>query len=220
MESPVSTNQTNPDSASSQVRDNQSSISASSLEIQAFDTKSYEERADILSRTFIAEEIDVASGTIESKEPKVDSPILVNGSVRKSRFNKKPKRQSSEDYLQIIRAHYIKVILKSVKNVQPHAETPNATVHINKILHTICEFEENSPDDSILEVLFAFYDALAYQHQWTTYTTEQFEKAEGILHRIAKTSMKPKYIEKAIADLEDTGFDTIPYSFSLDEEAL
>ena len=92
--------------------------------------------------------------------------------------------RTSEDYLQIIRAHYMKLILQSVHNVQPYAGTPNASVYIHKILHAIRDFEEKSPDDAILEVLFAFYDALAYDNQWTAYTCTQFKQAEGILNRV------------------------------------
>jgi len=109
-------------------------------------------------------------------------------------------------------------VLQSVRNIQPYANTPNASVYIHKILHTIRSFEEKSPDDVILEVLFAFYDALAYQNQWTAYTSAQFENAEEILSRVTKGSIKSKDIEKAIAALDNIGFDTIPFQFSLEDD--
>ncbi len=215
MEALASTNQIIPDSNSSQDRGSQSSIIDSS-----WDTKSHAEKAAFLESTYTIEKTDVASGIIESEAYKTEDRSPVSKIARKLKFHKKPIRQVSEDYLQIIRAHFTKLILQSIRNVQPYAGTPNASVYVHKILHTIRDFEDKSPDDPILEVLFAFYDALAYQHQWTTYTSTQFEKAEEILNQITKESIKSKDIEKAVAALDNVGFDTIPFQFSLEDDAL
>ena len=113
----------------------------------------------------------------------------------------------------------MKLILQSVQKVQPYAGTPDASTYVHTILHTIHDFDEKSPDDPVLEALFAFYDALAHQDQWTTYTATQFEKAEEILKHVSKESIKSKDIEKAIDALDDVGFDIIPYQFSFEDDA-
>lgn len=125
---------------------------------------------------------------------------------------------ASEDYIEIIRTHYINDILQALKKVQAHACTPGASVYINKVLHTIRLLEEKSPHDPALEVLLAFYDALAFDGLWATYTANQYRVAEQVLIRIGNESINTNKIENAIMALEQAGFDTMPYTFSLDDE--
>jgi hypothetical protein len=112
---------------------------------------------------------------------------------------------------------HIKPILEELRKVQPHAGSPGAAVYINQILHKIRDLDERSPDDPILEVLFALYDALAFEGLWATYTSEQYEEARQLLTRIAQEPINPKNIEKAVAALDSIGFDITPYPLSLDD---
>lgn len=124
---------------------------------------------------------------------------------------------ASEAYIEIIRAHYMSDILHALHQVQAHACTPGASVYINKVLHSIRHLEKKSPNDPALEVLLAFYDALAFDGLWTTYTAEQYRIAEQILVRIVNESVNTNKVENAIAALDNAGFETLPYTFSLDE---
>ena len=185
----------------------------------SWETIAHEEKAAFLERVFTVEETEVAFGTVEEDEmPQVEGHIRASRIAPRSKLERKPIRQASEDYLQIIRAHYMKIILQSIRNVQQYAGTPNATVYIHKILHTIRDFEDKSPDDALLEVLFAFYDAFAYENKWATYSSVQFKKAEEILNQVTEKSIRSKNIEKAIAALDCAGFDIIPFQFSLEDD--
>lgn len=216
METLTSINQTNPDLSSSQGEENPTSVRNSSWE-----SKSHAEKAAFLEDVYTTiEKPEIASGTMKGEVTQVENHRFASKVVPRPRFEKRLIRQASEDYLQIIRAYYMKLILQSVHNIQPHAGTPNASVYIHKILHIIRDFDEKSPDDPILEILFAFYDALAYDNQWTAYTSIQFEEAEEILNRVTRDTIKAKDIEKAIAALDNVGFDTIPYQFSLEDDML
>jgi hypothetical protein len=76
---------------------------------------------------------------------------------------------------------------------------------VYKILHHIVEFQCRSPDDPLLEFLFALYDALAIHGLWDTYTRSQYEKASDILARVAEQP-DPQNVENAILSLNQAGF--------------
>ena len=109
-------------------------------------------------------------------------------------------------------------VLHALQKVQAYACTPSASVYVNKVLHTIRDLEDKSPNDPILEVLFALYDALAFDGLWATYTADQYRVAEQVLMHITNQSINTKKIENAIMALEEAGFDTMPYTFSLDDD--
>lgn len=127
--------------------------------------------------------------------------------------------QTGIDFLETMRAGFIKPLLEALKKIELHACTSSAAVYVNRILHKIREMEERSPNDPILEVLFAFYDALACDGLWATYTSDQYAKVRELLSRLTqRSSLRSNDIEKAIRALEDIGFDTTPYSLSMDDE--
>lgn len=126
--------------------------------------------------------------------------------------------QAIAEYQEIMRAHYMKPILKSLHKVQPHAGSPSATIYINELLHKIHEFDKKSPDDPIQEVLSALYDALITDNLWTSYTATQYKNAEQILSRLLEQPINQGNIDWAINKLDEAGFDTLPFELLVDDD--
>ncbi len=123
-----------------------------------------------------------------------------------------PEKAPSEEYINIMRRNYNSKILKSLDEVQAHAKTANASVYINEILHAIRDMEIRSSEDPFLEILFAFYDSLACNGLWATYSSDQFSIAREILESASKKrTLESKSVGDAIIKLEEVGFDTTPY---------
>ncbi len=130
------------------------------------------------------------------------------------------KITSSPDYTAVMRAHYLNPILKALEDIWPFEGSPSAALYINEIMYKIDELYDQSPADPILDVLFAFYDALAYKNNWTFYSADQYKKARIILKKYAeRVQIKPKLVEKAIIELEELGFDTTPFELDYDEHS-
>lgn len=186
----------------------------------SFSDKTHAEKATFLNNlnfTVTGDDSTAIDQNVQSSANGVNTSgsHLTNGATVLSPGN---VGKSSEAYIEIIRAHYINDLLRAMQQVQPHACTPGAGVYINQVLHTIRNLEEKSPNDPALEILFALYDALAFDGLWTTYTADQYRIAEQIFTRVLNQPINNSKIEKAIAALSDAGFDTMPYTFSLDDE--
>ena len=125
-------------------------------------------------------------------------------------------QKPSNEFLEIMKMHILNPIFDAFDKVQPYASSADAAVYVNKILHTIRQMEDRSPEDPFLDVLFALYDALAFNNNWTNYTAEQYSKAKKVLEKYSKRSLlDQKDVEKAIIELEDIGFDTTPFILEL-----
>lgn len=131
-----------------------------------------------------------------------------------------PTSRPSVEFLEVMRTHFLKPILEALRKIQPYAGSPSATVYANQILHKIRDLDEQSPDDPILEILFALYDALAFDGLWATYTASQYEEARQLLTRVVQEPIHPKNVEKALADLDSIGFDITPYPFLVEEDGV
>lgn len=87
---------------------------------------------------------------------------------------------------------------------------------------TPCEInyiDEQFPDDPISDVLFALYDALAYNGQWINYTADLFEKAGEILKWCARFALlNSDQAGDAIMRLDEAGFEIIPYTVNIQED--
>jgi hypothetical protein len=120
-------------------------------------------------------------------------------------------------FMEIMKMHLLDPILDAFDKIQPHANSGDAAVYINRILHTIREMEDRSPKDPFLDILFALYDALAVDNNWTKYTADQYAKAKEVLEKYSKRSiLNQKAIEKAIVELEEIGFDTTPFTLNIE----
>jgi hypothetical protein len=128
-------------------------------------------------------------------------------------------KQPSQEYIMIMRSHFVNPILKSLQLIQPFAGTPDAAPYVANILNNIHSMAQSSPGDPFLEILFALYDSLAFQGQWATYIADQFSNAYGILINFAgRPHLKLDDVEKAIINLENVGFDTTPIPLLIEDD--
>lgn len=175
-----------------------------------WDTLTHEGKAAFLHKKFqvYPEETTVATDT-EVAPPFLTSPATVS---------KAPSKLSNERYVAIMRRHHIAQIVEWIQKVYPLVGSPGASIYIKKILLTISNLEDKSPDDPALEILFALYDALAYDGLWTTYTAEQYKKVEQIISEIPTWSISSSDIDTAINALDDAGLEILPFEFSQESQ--
>jgi len=129
-------------------------------------------------------------------------------------------RQPSDEYLRIMRRHFVGLILNALDQVEPHCGSTSAALYINQVLNGTKEMENKSPDDPFLRILYAFFDALAFKDRWIDFTADQYNVARRILsHYSEQIHLRTGDIAKAIIKLEEAGFDTIPFELDEPEEA-
>ncbi|MEM7078984.1 MAG: hypothetical protein AAF513_10185 [Pseudomonadota bacterium] len=156
--------------------------------------------------------------------PNIEQSRLISALLRKKGSN-----LETENYIQTQRVvptasrqTLYQSILTLMQEVQPYAKTSGAAVYLNQLLYKMLEWDKQYPEDPILEVLFALYDALSV-HGFS-YSGEQFEAARELLARLNQPHLFEDISEEAITDaivtLEDIGFDTLPYTITVlsDEE--
>lgn len=114
------------------------------------------------------------------------------------------------------RTLYHQTILQALAVLQTHAGRPEARCHVEAIFRAIRDLEEHAPEESLLEVWLALYDALAHDDLWLTYTAEQYQAAYHILAAMGTQPIPAQQVEDTIAALDDAGFDTMPYVFTMD----
>ncbi|MCP4352932.1 MAG: hypothetical protein GY795_46370 [Desulfobacterales bacterium] len=135
-----------------------------------------------------------------------DKPISVAGSTSVGIPDSHQLQQSME-FPETEKTRFVKSILGGLEKAALHAGSSNAAVYINQILHTIHCMDEQFPDDLISDALFALHDALAYNGQWITYTSDLFERAAEILKWCAGfTVLNSNQAEEAIMRLDEAGF--------------
>lgn len=128
-------------------------------------------------------------------------------------------QQPSAEFTKIVRSHFTKPILAALQNIKPYALSLNAAVYIDEILHKIRQMEKDIPHDPFLELLYAFYDALAYENQWLLYNGDQFVQAKEVLKQFAeRVDLPQSEVEKAIMRLEQIGFDTTPIPLDSEDQ--
>jgi hypothetical protein len=120
----------------------------------------------------------------------------------------------------ILRAHYLPQILSDLQRIQPHCGQPSAAMYADRLLRDMRSLRDSTPTDPFGEVVLALYDALAMDNKWADYEANSFETARQILRKVAnKEKLTDQYIEKAVAELEEAGFDTTPFGMSFDPSA-
>lgn len=142
-----------------------------------------------------------------------DQEEIIIGKVQYDRYLKADLQlgKSSKIFLMLMREYFVIPILKSLQSIEPYAETSDAAIYINEILHNIQELERNSPFDPFLEVLSGLYIGLVFDNKWANYKASQYAGLREILKRFAnRSSLQPPEIEKAIIEMEEIGFDTTP----------
>jgi hypothetical protein len=78
-------------------------------------------------------------------------------------------------------------------------------------------FRDRLQTDPFSAVVLALYDALAFDNNWIRYTAQQYTKAVQVLVRFGNQELNENKALKAVAALEEIGFDTTPFSLPDDE---
>jgi len=117
----------------------------------------------------------------------------------------------------IIRKHISDQLLDSLQKIQEHIGEPSAAIFARKIIELILDMRDRIPFDPFLDVAMALYDALAYKNLWVKYTADQYKVAYKILYRLINVKdIKDKNTDKAILELEELGFNVLPFEVSID----
>ena len=66
-----------------------------------------------------------------------------------------------------------------------HDGLPSA-VYANGLLRTMQNLFDQAPDESLIEVLMVFHDAMAFQNRWIDYTPEQYQGAYTLCENLVK----------------------------------
>ena len=132
------------------------------------------------------------------------------------RVVKKPRKVLNEKAAIIIRKHLLDQVLENLEAIKDHAQTPSAAAYASELLSKMRIMRDRLPYDRVTEILMAFYDALAYDNRWASYSRDQYERALLMVRRVAKIKRpNDKHLQKSIMELERIGFDTLPYEISL-----
>lgn len=119
----------------------------------------------------------------------------------------------------VMRAHYAKTIVDSLKGLARNARTPSAAGYADRVLRTIRRFRDSAPSDKSLRVFMALHDALAFDNRWATITSEQFEKlTNSVTGFINNRSVTERRIRGAIASMESAGVNTTPFGAEMEFE--
>jgi hypothetical protein len=111
----------------------------------------------------------------------------------------------------ILRKHFLTEILAPLSKLQMFARSELAATYANELFKLIRTVRDRLPTDPFSAILIALHDALAFENNWIRYTAEQFGKARELLIRFANQDLHEQKALKAIALLEDIGFDTTPF---------
>lgn len=109
--------------------------------------------------------------------------------------------------------YLIEPILDTLEKIKSNAGSSSIFKYVEVVLQQISEFDEHLPYDPLTEVLMALYDAMAFKDKYLEYSSMQYKKAYEIIDELSK-NLKPSrdIVEKAIGNLDDIGFDILPYS--------
>jgi len=114
-----------------------------------------------------------------------------------------------EEAQRILHVYLAKQILSELQQVEQNCGEPVAALYADSLFSTMRTMRDLFPTDSFVEVLMAFYDAMAANNNWLHYQASQFREVASILKRLLRRSkINANAVEQAILALEDIGFDT------------
>lgn len=155
---------------------------------------------------------------------KISSPSEFVENARFERVKISPlvssEKQAKNSFLNTkrLRAPYMPQILHSIEMMGATHGQLQSAMHIDKLFTVIKTFTEISPYDPLTRVLLAFYDSLAFEDMWSSYSTDQFQKAHEIISRFSKLQrVHGNNVAKTISDMDAAGFSTIPFSIDFSE---
>ncbi len=112
----------------------------------------------------------------------------------------------------IFRTHFLTDILGQLSNLKKFAGSEQAPNYAARLFPAMRLFRDRLPTDPFSAVILALHDALAFDNNWIRYTAQQYAKAAEILIRFGNQDLNENKALKAVAVLEDIGFDTTPFS--------
>lgn len=117
----------------------------------------------------------------------------------------------------VIRKHYAKALIANLEKVQQFSGEPQAANYVGPLLNSILIMRDTIPLDPYVEVVMAFYDAVAYEDRWVNCRAEQYEGVKNFLSRLAnKPSLNRGDVDRGLDELEALGFDVLPFSDGFD----
>jgi hypothetical protein len=136
-----------------------------------------------------------------------------------SRSYAKPARQEpSAVARRILRQHFLKDIVRYLQRLEQQAQRPESADYANKLFHAMRAVRDRLMTDPFSAVVIALHDALAFQNGWARYDAQQYNKAREILVRFGNQDLHEEKALKAIAALEEVGFDTTPFFTTPNED--
>ncbi len=111
----------------------------------------------------------------------------------------------------ILRKHFLDEVLIQLSNLAKFARSELAANYANRLFRSMRLVRDRLPEDPFSAVILALHDALAFENNWVRYTSEQYARAREILIRFGNQDLHEDKALKAVAALEDIGFDTTPF---------
>jgi hypothetical protein len=132
-----------------------------------------------------------------------------------NRYVTPPLRQDLDAVaVRILRKHFLGEIVRNLEHLEQQAQQAQSADYANKLFRTMRTVRDRLMTDPFSAIVLALHDALAFENNWTRYTAQQYSKAREILVRFGNQDIHEDKALKAIAALEDVGFDTTPFTTS------
>lgn len=110
-----------------------------------------------------------------------------------------------------------KTLLPDLEKLSQYASEPIAAVFIDSLLRKMRFLHDIHMDDPYTEVVMALYDALAHSNHWIDYTNEQYQGAYNLfVSLVNKEIITNADVEDSIIQMEDLGFNTLPFGVKLE----
>lgn len=121
---------------------------------------------------------------------------------------------SDSSVIAIRRETYVPGIMRALQDMgQFGDEMQHAALAAYDLIDRIRLFGRRCSRDPLTEITSALHDAIAGNDRWATYRSEQYLEAAKAFRKYARRPrLDRKLIERAINDLEEIGFDTLPCS--------
>lgn len=118
-------------------------------------------------------------------------------------------------------AEITKSLLPDLEKLSKCASEPVAAVFIDSLLRRMRFLHDNYMDNPYAEVVMALHDALAHSNRWIDHTNEQYKGAYDLLISLVnEETITETEVESSIIQLENLGFDTLPFEVKLDNDFL
>jgi hypothetical protein len=110
-------------------------------------------------------------------------------------------------------------LLSDLEELSRCAGKPYSALYANSLLRKIRSMIDTCMGDPYTEIAVALHDALAHQNRWLDYKGTQYKGAYNLfLSLVNQGTINNTDVENSIIALDRLGFNTIPFSFSFEED--